>query len=221
MERLRAMEPQLIKRRSGQRNLFVTFLDNGVLLLGLAFIAWILELVDWMLRTSSPDGSFTLDRFGILPRNPHSLVGIVTSHWLHGGFTHLVSNTVPFIILGGFVLLGGRALFWKVSFLVSLLGGAALWCCGGPGNHLGASLVIFGYLGFLLTRGIFEKSALWISIAVITLVLYGGMIFGVLPSQDGVSWEGHLFGFFSGILAAKLLVPKNRPIYQFNHGRST
>jgi len=221
MERITPMEPQFTRPRTGQRNLFVTFLDNGVLLLGLTFVAWILELVDWMLRTSSPDGIYSLDRFGIHPRDPHSLVGVVTSHWLHGGWGHLMSNTFPFIMLGGFVLLGGRALFWKVSFLISLVGGSALWCFGGPGNHLGASLVIFGYLGFLLTRGIFEKSALWISVAVITLVLYGGMIFGVLPWQEGVSWEGHLIGFFSGILAAKWLVPKNLPIYQINHGRTT
>lgn len=189
-----------------KRRIFSAFFENMFLLFVMAFIAWAIEIVDFFVGGM-------LDR-GIVPRDPDSLMGIVTAHWLHGSFPHIISNTVPFLMLGGFVLLGGRALFWKVSICIALLGGGLLWLFGSYGNHFGASLVIFGYLGFLLTRGIFEKSALWISISVITVVLYGGLLFGMLPGQANVSWDGHLFGFVAGIVAAKTLVPRNKTIYQ-------
>ena len=187
------------------------FVDNIFLLFGLTFIAWCLESVDWFTGEL-----LNLDRFGISPRDSSTLTGILTCHWLHAGFPHLLSNTPPFIMLGGFVLIGGRAMFWKVTFFVALAGGLTLWILGGKGNHIGASLVIFGYLGFLLARGVFERSALWIVISLVTLFLYGGMITGVLPGQSGVSWQGHLFGFLAGIGAARLLVEKNRTVYHFD-----
>ena len=201
---------EMNSRGKGRRrgSILAAFVDNSFLLLGLAFLGWSLEVIDWLVL-----GGF-LDRFGIRPRDPDSLGGLLTCHWLHGSFPHLFSNTLPFIVLGGFVLLGGRAMFWKVSIFVALVGGGLLWLLGGNGNHLGASLVIFGYLGFLLARGIFERSALWVVISIVTLFLYGGMIFGVLPSRGDVSWEGHLFGFVSGIAAARILVPKSLGSYR-------
>lgn len=191
-----------------RRNLLAAFFDNIFLLFGLTFAAWGLELVDFFLGNR-------LDAFGIRPRETTGLPGIVTAHWLHGGAKHLFSNTLPFLMLGGFVLLGGKKLFWKVTLFVGFFGGGLLWLLGGSGeNHIGASLVIFGYLGFLLARGFFERSGLWITVSVLTLLFYGGMIFGILPGKEGVSWMGHLLGFFAGIAAAKMLVPKNVPIYR-------
>ncbi len=187
-------------------HIFTALFENIFLLLGLTLIAYCLEVIDLLSGNA-------LDQFGIRPRHLDSITGIFAAHWLHGGFRHLVSNTVPFLMLGGFVLLGGRAMFWKVTCCVGLLGGGLLWLLGGSGIHLGASMVIFGYLGFLLTRGIFEKSPLWIAVSVITLLLYNGMLFGVLPGQPGVSWEGHLVGFLAGIAAARFLVPKHRSLY--------
>lgn len=189
------------------KNMFSGLIENLFLLLVIAFIAWCLEIVDFFTGNA-------LDFFGIRPRDTSSLMGIVTAHWLHGGIGHLLSNTLYFLMLGGFVLIGGRALFWKVTTFVALVGGGLLWLAGGPGNHLGASLVIFGYLGFLLFRGFFEKSAMWIVISLLILSLYGGMIFGILPSQAQISWEGHLFGFASGVAAAKLFIPPSVQVYR-------
>ena len=216
------MDPQLEPYRPPRqsykpprRNIVAVFFDNIFLLLGLTFFAWGVEVVDTFLGNR-------LDQFGIRPGHREGLTGIVTAHWLHGGFGHLFSNTLPFLMLGGFVLLGGRNMFWKVSFFVAAFGGGLLWLFGGRHeNHIGASLVVFGYLGFLLARGVFERSGLWISVSVLTLFLYGSMIFGLLPGQEGVSWMGHLFGFIGGIVAARLLVPKNAPIYPLENGRPT
>ncbi len=200
------MIPETESYRPPGRSIIVAFFDNALLLFALIIFGWGLEVVDVFL------GRY-LDNFGIQPRQVSGLPGIITAHWLHGGFPHLASNTLPFFVLGGCILFGGRVLFWKVTAFVALAGGGLLWLLGGGGNHLGASLVIFGYLGFLLTRGVFERSLGWILLSIITLFLYGGMIFGVIPGQRGISWEGHLFGFLCGIFAAGTLLPKSKPLY--------
>jgi membrane associated rhomboid family serine protease len=175
---------------------------NLALLLGLAAAGWALEILDFVLFGS-------LDRFGIRPRSTAGIWGIVMSPFLHAGLGHLASNTLPFLALGGTVLLGGRRVFALVSILVVALGGAAVWMLGPGGtNHIGASLLIFGYLGFLLARGVVERSGFWIVGSLVVLVIYGGLLRGVLPGQTGVSWQGHLFGFLAGAFAARVLLAR-------------
>lgn len=177
---------------------------NLTLLLGLAAIAWSLEILDLILFGS-------LDYLGIQPRTIHGLFGIVAAPFLHLGFGHLLSNTLPFLVLGGIVLIGGRKIFLLASLIILAIGGGAVWTLGpGATNHLGASSLIFGYLGFLLARGVVERSLFWIVVSLIVLALYGSMIAGVLPGQVGISWQGHLFGFLGGIIAAKVLFTKER-----------
>ncbi|BDS07783.1 rhomboid family intramembrane serine protease [Oceaniferula spumae] len=181
--------------------------DNLVLLLGAVAIAWGLEVLDFIFR-----GYF--DRFGIQPRRVSGLPGVLTSPFLHLGFGHLISNTVPFLILGGMVLMGGRRVFVAATVFIMIVGGLALWTLGPSAtNHVGASGLIFGYLGFLLVRGIFQKSVIWIIVSIGILLLYGGMLNGLFPGQPGISWQGHLFGFIAGILAAWAMFTRreNRP----------
>ncbi|MDF1659288.1 MAG: rhomboid family intramembrane serine protease [Verrucomicrobiales bacterium] len=180
--------------------------ENIVLLLGAVALAWGLELFDTILLGF-------LDRFGIQPRSLSGLPGIVISPFLHLGFGHLISNTLPFLALGGIVLIGGRKVFFTATLFIIAVGGMALWTLGPSAtNHVGASGLIFGYLGFLLARGIVEKSGFWIIVSIVTLVLYGGMLSGVLPGQPGISWQGHLFGFVSGILAARVMFTREKPL---------
>lgn len=180
--------------------------ENLVLLFGVVAIAWGLEIADFIFR-----GFF--DQFGIRPRSVSGIGGVLAAPFLHLGFGHLISNTIPFLILGGVVLIGGRKVFVVSSLFIVAVGGMALWTLGPAGtNHIGASLLIFGYLGFLLARGIFEKSVFWIVVSIVTLVFYGGMLAGVLPGQPGISWQGHLFGFVAGVLAARVLF--TRPVSQ-------
>ncbi len=173
--------------------------NNLFLLFGTVAIAWALEILDFFLVG-------TLDRFGIVPRNLSGLFGVPVSPFLHLGFGHLISNTLPFLVLGGIVLMGGRKIFLTSTLFILGVGGGALWTIGpGATNHIGASLLVFGYLGFLLARGIVERSSFWIIVSLVVLVFYGGMIGGLLPGKEGVSWQGHLFGFISGILAARVM----------------
>lgn len=179
-----------------------SFKDHLFLLIGAVGIAWGLEILDTVLFGA-------LDNFGIKPRQASGLTGVVTAPFLHLGFAHLISNTIPFLVLGGVVLIGGRKIFLQSTLFIILIGGMALWTLGPPAtNHLGASLLIFGYLGFLLARGIFEKSPFWIVVSVAILIFYGGMLSGVLPGEPGVSWQGHLFGFIAGVISAKVMFTK-------------
>ncbi|PZV11593.1 MAG: rhomboid family intramembrane serine protease [Pseudanabaena sp.] len=149
-----------------------------------------------------------LNALGIEPRSFVGLRGILFAPFLHGSFYHVLANTVPFIVLGWLVMLRNIKDFYFVSVISAVVGGLGTWLFGRPCSvHIGVSGVIFGYFGYLLFRGYFEKSFAAIAISIIVAIGYGGMIWGVLPTRSYISWEGHLFGFLGGIIAAKLLSP--------------
>jgi membrane associated rhomboid family serine protease len=174
--------------------------SHGIILGGFVAIIWILEIVDIFFLGGR------LNSYGILPRNLIGLRGILFAPFLHGGFGHLIANTVPFLTLGWLIMLRETSDFFVVTALTMLVSGLGVWLFGAPNTvHIGASGLIFGYLGFLLLRGFFERSVISILLSLIVGFLYGGVIWGVLPTQPGVSWEGHLFGFIGGVLAARLL----------------
>ena len=176
-----------------------------MLLCGLLAIMWAVEVVDFLLPMVN------LDQLGIRPRSKQGLVGIPLSPFLHVGFGHLISNSIPFLLLGGLVMMGGSRRFLMLSLWVTLVGGGGVWLLGGSRTvHLGASLWIFGYLGFLLTRGIAERSIGGVLVSLGLLFGYGGMLYGVLPGQPGISWLGHLSGFLAGVAGAWLF-RKDRP----------
>jgi membrane associated rhomboid family serine protease len=158
---------------------------------------WVVEAADAFLLNHG------LDRQGIIPRTWSGLDGVLWAPWLHGSFGHLLANTLPFLILGGFVALGGIRRWVSVTAFVMIVGGLATWLLARPAIHLGASGVIFGYAGFLLIAGFVEKSLKGVAIAIVVGVLFGGMVLrGVTPVAGWVSWESHLFGLVAGVLAA-------------------
>ena len=184
------------------------------LLAGLVAIFWIIVILNEMFldRTLVIANGCSLNRglnaLGIAPHSFTGLRGILFAPFLHGGFYHVAANTAPFIVLGWFVMLRNISDFYFVSVMSALVGGLGTWLVGRPCTvHVGVSGVIFGYLGYLLFRGYFERSFVAIAISVAIAIAYGGMIWGVLPTRAYISWEGHLFGFIGGILAAKLLSP--------------
>jgi len=179
---------------------------QGAILFLCVLLAWSVELVDRVVYGGS------LERYGIQPRNLGGLWGILMAPLLHVSWVHLTANTIPFVVLGWLVMLRRISDFVVVTALAILIGGLGVWLVGaGNSVHVGASGLIFGYLGYLLARGYFERSLWAVLLGVVALVLYGGVLWGVLPGQPGISWEGHLFGFVGGVAAARLLVPARSP----------
>lgn len=185
------------------QSLSTTLKQQTLILGGLLALMWLIELLNLFLI--EPAFHLSLTDYGIIPRTLTGLRGIAFAPFLHANLAHLISNSIPFLILGGLLMLHGTRCFWVVTLGCISLGGLGTWSIGAPGNHLGASGLIFGYFGFLLLRALYEKSLLSILLALAAGGLYGGLIWGVLPSQPGVSWESHLCGFIAGVIMAKLV----------------
>ena len=158
---------------------------------------------------------FILDRFlpleklGLIPRDIGGLFGIVTMTFLHGDFAHIMSNFVPLVVML-LLLAGSRANSIVIVISIIALGGTLLWLFGrGNTLHIGASLLVFGLAVFLIVSGILEKRMVPMLISFFVAITYGGILLsGIAPWQQGVSWDGHLFGGIGGGLAAWLLVGK-------------
>ncbi|WP_432146406.1 rhomboid family intramembrane serine protease [Streptomyces sp. bgisy084] len=167
------------------------------LMLGWVALLWLLEGVDF-----ATGGA--LDTFGITPREPAELADVVPAAFLHFGFGHLVANTLPLLLLGLVAALrSGVRRFLAVAALIILTSGLGVWFTAAPdSNTAGASGVVFGLFGYLLVRGFIERKLLDIGIGLVVGVLYGSILWGALPTDSGISWQGHLFGLISGVLAA-------------------
>lgn len=164
----------------------------------LAFVAllWVLEGLDTLLGG-------TLDGAGIRPRSDEGAIGVLLAPLLHAGWEHLVGNTVPVLVLGFLVLATHLARGLAVTAIVWLVGGMGTWLVAPPSTiHLGASTLVFGWLLYLILRGVFSLRLGEIALGVVLLVAYGGLLWGVLPGQQGVSWQSHFFGALGGALAA-------------------
>lgn len=181
-------------------------LITHVQILGLLVgLMWLLEVLNLLIFHNS------LEQFGIIPRSLIGLRGILFSPFLHANFLHLLANTFPFLILGWLVMVGGISNFFIVSLFAMIVSGVGVWLFATSNTvTVGASGVIFGYLGYLLSRGWFERKLGSLFFSLIILFVYGGLIWGLLPLVPGVSWQGHLFGFLGGIIAARSLSQTSR-----------
>ena len=166
-------------------------------------VIWALAGVDFVMDNR-------LAEYGIVPRTVDGLWGIPLAPFLHGGFGHVISNTVPLLMLGGLMAARGWQTLLGVTLFVVLLGGAGVWLVARSGSHIGASGLVFGYFGYLVARGWYDRRIVSILIAVVVIVVYGGLLFGVLPTGGRVSWEGHLTGLIAGVLAARFAKPSRQ-----------
>jgi membrane associated rhomboid family serine protease len=179
--------------RGGRTGFFTAIIAMAVLVVGM----WLLEGLDQASNNA-------LDVYGIRPRTGEGLLGVFIAPWLHGGWPHLISNTIPFFVLGVLVLLDGWAQWFRTTLVVVLVSGAAVWLLAPPGSiTLGASGVVFGWLTYLVVRGFYTGSAGQIVLGLVIFLLYGGMLWGVLPTDTAVSWQAHLGGALGGFLAAR------------------
>ena len=167
-------------------------------LLAIVAAMWVVELANTFM-------DHRLDEYGILPRTTDGLIGIPLAPFLHGGIGHVFSNTIPLLALGSLTIVLTKRDFVVTTLFIVLVGGAGVWLIGRSDYHVGASGLVFGYFGFLVARGWFDRRFFTILMAVAVLVLYGSLLFGVLPTQGFVSWEGHLCGLLAGALAARFI----------------
>src|SRR5262245_47052109 len=151
------------------------------------------------------------EHLGIRSQTMLGLIGIPLAPFLHGDLTHLASNTLPFVVLGAVILARSLREFVLVTILVALGSGLGAWWFGDKGQvHLGASGLIMGYFGFLVARGLLERTLLSLAIAAAVGFYYGGLVWQVIPRDEHISWQTHLFGLLSGLICAWLVAGKRR-----------
>jgi len=179
------------------------FFDNSLLLFSIVIIFWIITTID----QNTPDWNFTLN-YGIKAKDLDGILGIFVAPFLHVNYQHLIGNTLPFLALGGLVLLSGRGRFILTSILSAVISGIGIWIFAKEGTvHVGSSILIFSYLGFLLMQAWFTRSIKWCLVALIAGIFYGALILTLLYQKNGISWHGHFFGFITGIISAALVTP--------------
>nr|WP_246722968.1 rhomboid family intramembrane serine protease [Aliikangiella sp. G2MR2-5] len=164
-------------------------------------LLWLIEIVNLVVE-------HRLNQFALLPRDVSQLYGIVSIHFLHWNFGHLFSNTLPVAILGIMVCIKGNA--EKVTLSIMLITGTLVWLFARSGLHAGASGLVMGYWGYLISSAIFDRNLKSLMIAIITIALYGGIVFSLLDFRQSVSFEGHLFGFLAGIFSAWLPILRTK-----------
>jgi membrane associated rhomboid family serine protease len=178
---------------------------RGLVFVGaMAAVMWVVEVID--------AAGAHLDSNGIHPRDPGTLPDIAFAPFLHAGWGHLIGNTVPFLVLGAAIALGGLARVAAVTVIVVVVGGFGTWLFAGSNtNVIGASGVVFGFAAYLITRGLFSRRPLHLVVGVAVIALYGATLAFSLIPHPGISWQGHLFGAVGGIVAARVL-DRKRPV---------
>jgi len=173
----------------------VTLLNSFKIPVMVAAGFWAVEVLEYLFEIN-------MNFLGIYPRRFSGLAGILTAPFLHAGFTHLLSNTTTFIILGSSILFFYPRISISVWLYIYLLTGAGVWLFGRASYHVGASGMLYGFAAFLFFSGIFRKDLRSMVISLATAFLYGGMLYGIFPNHPGVSWESHLIGALVGAWTA-------------------
>ncbi|MBK8703979.1 MAG: rhomboid family intramembrane serine protease [Saprospiraceae bacterium] len=163
--------------------------------LQLVGVLWIIQGLRWLLHAE-------WGIFGIYPREIFGLRGVVLAPLIHANFGHLLANTPPLFVLSAMVLFFYRRVAAPAMVMIYLLTGLAVWTFARPVFHIGASGVVYGLVAFVFWNGIFRRNIRAIALALIVVFYYGSMFMGILPGQDGVSWESHLLGGLAGIFTA-------------------
>ncbi|MEU1392152.1 MULTISPECIES: rhomboid family intramembrane serine protease [unclassified Nonomuraea] len=185
-----------------------TFLSNAikaiVILGSMLAVMWVLEGVDYVMGGA-------LDSYGIAGWDADGLVGIFFAPFLHGGFGHLMANSLPLLVLGFLAAVRDIRRFLWATLVIVVIGGFGTWVSSPGVITIGASGLVFGYFGFVLARGLFDRRLVDILIGIGVGVAYYSILWGLLPNQQGISWQGHLFGLVGGVVAAGVL-PRRRTL---------
>ncbi|MER7247311.1 rhomboid family intramembrane serine protease [Kribbella sp. NPDC000426] len=200
------MSSQTPAKRSG-RSVDTAKIGGGLkLLAALLGVMWLSEVID-----TATNGS--LDQYGIISREPRGLIGILTAPFLHLGFGHLISNTLPLVTLGAIIAISGATRLFQVTAIVTVLGGFGTWLISPPNTiTIGASGLVFGYASYLIVRGLFNRRLGQVVVGIIVIMVWGSALLTSLLPQDGISWQGHLCGGIAGLIAAWVLADDRRRV---------
>src|SRR3954464_7854136 len=177
---------------------------------GLSFVA-AMAAVMWAVEVVDAAGAH-LDANGIHPRDVDTLPDIAFAPFLHAGWGHLIGNTIPFLVLGATIALGGLVRTVAVVVTVAVIGGLGTWLIGPAGtNHIGASGLVFGFAAYLVARGIFSRRLLHLAVGLAVLAVYGTTLAFSLVPHPGISWQGPPFGALGGTGGARGAAPRHRP----------
>jgi len=182
---------QLVQHHTERDRILASFILPGILIV----VLWVITLLDETLNLQ-------LWRYGVLPREASGLIGIFFYPLIHADFGHIASNTLPLLLLGALTMYFYRPLAVKIFFIIYFLSGMLIWIIGRQSYHIGASGVIYGLAGFLITSGIIRRNNNLLAISLLIVFAYGGMMAGMFPTLPQISWEGHLSGFFVGMFCA-------------------
>lgn len=156
----------------------------------------------WGVKLYETASDTKLSWYGLYPRTMHGLIGIITSPLLHNDFPHLLSNTLPLLILGSIIYFFYRPIAFQVFFWVYLMTGVWVWAAGRNSYHIGASGLIYGFIAFLFCSGIFRKDSRLLALSLFVVFIYGGTVWGLLPLRNGISYETHFLGALAGLITA-------------------
>ncbi|MFC3907743.1 rhomboid family intramembrane serine protease [Legionella dresdenensis] len=178
--------------------------ENYPVLAGILIVLWGAFFLEAL-------SGYRLLYLGIRPRHLSGLPGIVFAPLLHANFNHLFFNTIPLIVLSNFLLIDGLNYFLAVTAVITLISGVLIWCFAKPGVHVGASAVITGYWGLLVTDVYNQGTLTALILGAICIYYFAGIFLGIFPRAKGVSWEGHLFGLAAGIAASFIVTGNSLP----------
>jgi len=175
---------------------------GGTLKRAAKVFAAILGVMGVMTALNAVTGGAVDQALGLLPRSARGAWGILLHPLLHANMQHLAMNAIGLVLIGGTVFLRSERDFWRVTLLGTLLGGSATWLIGRSNIHVGASGLVFAYLGYLITTGWFDRKVTSVALSIVAVVLWGLALLGLSPMQNGISWELHLFGLVGGVVGA-------------------
>ncbi len=168
-------------------------------------IMWTVKFIEYSLNLH-------LYTYGIYPHKLNCLTGILTAPFIHGSFEHIISNTVPFLLLSTGLFYFYKESAYKVFLIIWIFSGLWVWAAARPAYHIGASGMIYGFASFLFFSGLIHKNRSLAAISLLIVFIYGGMVWGVLPGKPEISWESHLFGALTGLISALIFAPDKKAV---------
>jgi membrane associated rhomboid family serine protease len=166
------------------------------------FMPFLFLIVMWLVKIIELQFDLSFVKFGVLPQTKEGLKGILFSPFIHKDLNHLLNNSYPVLILGGLLFSVYRKIAPKIFVWLFFISGFWLWIIGRPSFHIGASGVIYSLASFIFVSGIVRKNTRLSAVSLVVIFLYGSMVWGILPTKQPISWEGHLSGFVAGIIVA-------------------